>query len=58
MSSTSVAMPSSLRQPMPCLVKCRTVELVESWARAAGFSNVGSQLEDVGLFAVTTARKL
>lgn len=39
------------------VMRCRSVEQVEGWAREAGFSQVSSALEEVGVFAVTTARK-
>ncbi|WP_330175775.1 class I SAM-dependent methyltransferase family protein [Streptomyces sp. NBC_01498] len=35
---------------------CRPVELAEQWARRAGFTEVTSRRETVGLFTVTTAR--
>ncbi|SDJ78094.1 class I SAM-dependent methyltransferase family protein [Streptomyces indicus] len=37
-------------------MRCRSVEEAEGWARAAGFDEVESAMEAVGLFAVTTAR--
>jgi SAM-dependent methyltransferase len=39
------------------VMKCRPASLLESWACEAGFSRVWSQLEEVGLFSVTIARK-
>ncbi|MBC9711323.1 class I SAM-dependent methyltransferase family protein [Streptomyces sp. TRM66268-LWL] len=37
-------------------MECRSVERAEEWARAAGFGEVESAMETVGLFAVTTAK--
>ncbi|MFI6942364.1 class I SAM-dependent methyltransferase family protein [Streptomyces sp. NPDC050418] len=37
-------------------MRCRSVAEVEGWARAAGFGEVESAVERVGLFAVTVAR--
>jgi SAM-dependent methyltransferase len=45
------------RDGEPWIMKCRCAEQLETWARVAGFNNIHSQLEEVGLFAVTTARK-
>jgi SAM-dependent methyltransferase len=45
------------RDGKPWIMQCRTAEQLETWARVAGFNDVHSQLEEVGLFAVTTARK-
>ncbi len=45
------------RDGLPWVMKCRSAELVESWARQAGFSDVGSQQEQVGLFAITQGQK-
>lgn len=39
------------------VMRCRPVDEVERWARDAGLTDVSSTLEDVGIFAVTTARK-
>jgi len=36
---------------------CRDVETTESWVRQAGFINVTSQTEPLGLFAITAAHK-
>ncbi|MFD3523686.1 class I SAM-dependent methyltransferase family protein [Streptomyces sp. NPDC058653] len=36
---------------------CRPVELAEQWAAQAGFREVASRRESVGLFTVTTARR-
>ncbi|WP_329387523.1 class I SAM-dependent methyltransferase family protein [Streptomyces sp. NBC_01716] len=38
-------------------MKCRPVELAEQWAAQAGFTEVASRRESVGLFTVTTARR-
>ncbi|MET4922864.1 class I SAM-dependent methyltransferase family protein [Streptomyces sp. PSRA5] len=38
-------------------MKCRPVELAERWAGQAGFAEVASRRESVGLFTVTTARR-
>ena len=38
-------------------MKCRPVAQLEAWARAAGFAQVTSQAEAVGLFTVTVGRK-
>lgn len=45
------------RDGAPWVMKCRPVAQLEDWARAAGFHQVESRLEDVGLFAVTVGRK-
>ncbi len=37
-------------------MRCRSVEEAEGWARAAGFEEVESSMEVVGLFAVSVAR--
>ncbi|WP_328708061.1 class I SAM-dependent methyltransferase family protein [Streptomyces mesophilus] len=37
-------------------MECRSVEAAERWARDAGFGEVESAMEAVGLFAVTVAR--
>ena len=39
------------------VMKCRPAAQLESWAYNAGFSQVQSQAEEVGLFTVTTALK-
>ncbi|MFF9895182.1 class I SAM-dependent methyltransferase family protein [Streptomyces longispororuber] len=41
------------REGRPWVMKCRNVALTEGWAREAGFGNVRSRREEVGLFAVT-----
>lgn len=38
-------------------MRCRPVELAERWAAQAGFTEVASRREFVGLFTVTTARR-
>ncbi|MGW6456148.1 class I SAM-dependent methyltransferase family protein [Streptomyces sp. NPDC055078] len=38
------------------VMKCRPVERAERWATGAGFTEVASRRETVGLFTVTTAR--
>ncbi|MEU0956312.1 class I SAM-dependent methyltransferase family protein [Streptomyces niveus] len=38
-------------------MECRPVELAEQWAAQAGFAEVASRRESVGLFTVTTARR-
>lgn len=38
-------------------MKCRPVEQAEQWAARAGFTEVASRRESVGLFTVTTARR-
>ncbi|MEU0522793.1 class I SAM-dependent methyltransferase family protein [Streptomyces niveus] len=38
-------------------MECRPVELAEQWAARAGFAEVASRRETVGLFTVTTARR-
>jgi 2-polyprenyl-3-methyl-5-hydroxy-6-metoxy-1,4-benzoquinol methylase len=45
------------RDGVPWVMKCRTAEQVEQWAREAGFNQVESRLEEEGLFSVTTGRK-
>lgn len=45
------------RDGLPWIMKCRPVSQLEGWARQAGFQKVQSQLEEVGLFTVTTGRK-
>jgi hypothetical protein len=39
------------------VMKCRPAAQLEAWAHNAGFSQVQSQAEEVGLFTVTMARK-
>ncbi len=39
------------------VMKCRAAAQLEAWAYNAGFSQVQSQAEEVGLFTVTMARK-
>jgi SAM-dependent methyltransferase len=39
------------------VMKCRPAEQLEAWARQAGFSDLQSQVEEVGLFTVTIGRK-
>jgi hypothetical protein len=43
------------RDGEPWVMRCRSVGDVEAWARAAGFDAISSQVEQVGLFTVTTA---
>lgn len=43
------------RDGEPWVMRCRSVDDVETWARAAGFDAVSSRAEQVGLFTVTTA---
>ncbi|MBI2849706.1 MAG: class I SAM-dependent methyltransferase family protein [Chloroflexi bacterium] len=45
------------RQGKPWVMDCRSIETVEALAREAGFKVIGSQMEPVGLFALTTAEK-
>jgi hypothetical protein len=45
------------REGAPWVMKCRSAAQLEDWARTAGFRQVESRLEDVGLFAVTVGRK-
>ncbi|MGP4113519.1 class I SAM-dependent methyltransferase family protein [Streptomyces sp. 4N509B] len=44
------------REGEPWRMVCRPVAVTEGWAREAGFTEVGSEHERVGLFTVTTAR--
>ena len=44
------------RDGEPWVMRTRPVQLVESWARDAGFQAVSSEAEPHGLFAVTVAR--
>jgi hypothetical protein len=39
------------------VMKCRPVAQLEAWARQAGFIEIGSQAEEVGLFTVTVGKK-
>ena len=39
------------------VMKCRPAAQLEEWARAAGFGQITSQAEEVGLFTVTVGRK-
>jgi Putative methyltransferase len=39
------------------VMKCRPAEQLEAWASRAGFSDIQSQVEEVGLFTVTVGRK-
>lgn len=43
------------RDGEPWVMRCRSVDDVETWARAAGFDAISSRAEQVGLFTVTTA---
>jgi len=45
------------RDGLPWVMKCRPVTQLEAWARQAGFQQIESRLEKVGLFTVTTGRK-
>jgi SAM-dependent methyltransferase len=45
------------REGAPWVMKRRQVAQLEDWAHAAGFHQIESQLEDVGLFAITVGRK-
>lgn len=45
------------RDGVPWVMQCRSVTQVEEWAHAAGFQDVHSYLEEVGLFSITVARK-
>lgn len=40
------------------VMKCRQAGQLEAWARSAGFNGIQSQAEEVGLFMITTGRKL
>ncbi|MBO2450666.1 class I SAM-dependent methyltransferase family protein [Actinomadura barringtoniae] len=44
------------RDHRPWVMKCRPVEDLEKWALDAGFADVSSRQEQVGLFTVTSAR--
>lgn len=43
------------RHGEPWVMRCRSVDDVETWARTAGFDAISSRVEQVGLFTVTTA---
>jgi hypothetical protein len=45
------------RDGLPWVMKCRPVSQLEAWTRQAGFSEVYSKTEKVGLFTVTVGRK-
>lgn len=45
------------RDGLPWVMKCRPVGQLEAWVRRAGFRQVESRQEKVGLFTVTTGRK-
>lgn len=45
------------RQGIPWIMKCRAVNQLENWAKQAGFRQVESRQEKVGLFTVTLGRK-
>ena len=45
------------RDGLPWVMKCRPVAQLEAWTRQAGFQQIESRLEKVGLFTVTTGRK-
>jgi len=46
------------RDGQPWIMKCRSTAQLEGWASSAGFSQLQSQAETVGLFSVTTGRKI
>ncbi|MBI4311542.1 MAG: class I SAM-dependent methyltransferase family protein [Chloroflexi bacterium] len=46
------------REGKPWVMLCRDAATVEGWAQAAGFAVRSSQPEPVGLFTVTTARRI
>ncbi|MBI4310283.1 MAG: class I SAM-dependent methyltransferase family protein [Chloroflexi bacterium] len=46
------------REGKPWVMRCRDAATVEGWGQAAGFAVRGSQPEPVGLFTVTTARRI
>lgn len=46
------------REGKPWIMTCRSAETMEGWAQDAGFTVVDSQLEPLGLFAVTVTEKL
>jgi hypothetical protein len=46
------------RNGAPWIMKCRPSTQLEAWAHQAGFSQIESQLEEVGLFTITGARKM
>lgn len=39
------------------VMKCRPAAQLEQWAREAGFTQIESQAEEVGLFTITVGRK-
>lgn len=45
------------REGKPWVMTCRPFETTEALAREAGFKVIGSQVEPVGLFSLTTAEK-
>ncbi len=45
------------RDGLPWVMKCRPVAQLEDWAQQAGFTQIESRLEQVGLFTVTMGRK-
>jgi SAM-dependent methyltransferase len=45
------------RHGEPWVMECRPLDLVEEWAREAGFVVLESRLEEIGLFGVTTCVK-
>lgn len=45
------------RDGLPWVMKCRPAAQLEAWTRAAGFTEIESRMEQVGLFTVTTGRK-
>jgi hypothetical protein len=46
------------RDGKPWIMKCRPVSLLEEWMQSAGFVQVQSEVEAVGLFAVTRGCKI
>ncbi|NBE95437.1 methyltransferase domain-containing protein [Nonomuraea sp. KC401] len=46
------------RDGVPWVMECRSVQQAHGWAREAGFEDVVSRMEKVGLFAVTTAHNI
>jgi SAM-dependent methyltransferase len=45
------------RDGIPWVMRCRPVEAMDNWGKEAGFKQVESRIEEVGLFSVTTGRK-
>lgn len=45
------------REGVPWIMECRPASLTEQWLEEAGFSVRGSEVEELGLFSVTLARK-